>query len=161
MIETEKYLIDRFYQEFWTFFVISILLLLSIVALTVLYFVRFRKLKTKARIGVPIVCILLIGLGVFFAMLFSRYQKDYVYLETNRPIRIEGKVIGYSKVTSVDDLTVTKSWPMILIDGTNEQISLNIVKLNIVKSEEKLQVGKSYEFLYLPNTKNAEIIKEK
>ena len=156
MIEMEKYLLDRFYQEFWIFFALSILLLLSVVALTVLYFARFRKLKTRVKIGMPVVCVLLILFFVFFATMFSKYQKDYMYLETNRPIQIEGKVIGYSKVTSGDDLTVTKSWPIILIDGTNEKITLNIVK-----SEEKLQVEKSYKFFYLPNTKIADVIGER
>ena len=75
----------------------------------------------------------------------------YLFLKTHS--HVTGEVIGYSNVVSHDDLTVTKSWPIILVSETDAQISLGVIH-----SEERLVVGEVYDFLYLPNTKIAEFV---
>jgi hypothetical protein len=75
-------------------------------------------------------------------------------LKSNDPIEVEGELLGYTNSVSGDDLTVTNTGPIILILESNEKITLNIIH-----SEEKLQKHNVYLFLYLPNTKIAEVVK--
>ena len=146
-------LLDRFYRDFWLLLALLILLILITILFIAFYFIRYRKMTMKSRICVPIVSVVLIAFTCFFGQFFAKYYNDYVYLKTNDPIHIEGKVIGYAHTVSHDDLTVTRSWPIILIEETCDEISLNIVD-----SERRLRVEEVYAFLYLPNTKCAEIV---
>ncbi|MBQ4511043.1 MAG: hypothetical protein II984_09975 [Clostridia bacterium] len=82
-----------------------------------------------------------------------KYYADYKYLKGNSPIQVEGIVVDYSITISDSDLTVAKSWPVIAIDNSDEKISLNIIR-----SEDRLKIDEIYKFIYLPNTKIAEII---
>ena len=153
MVEAKKNLLDRFYQEFWVFLLLFILMVIITSALITFYFVKFRKMKIQLKIGVLIVVLILVGLSFLMGVFYSKYHNDYLYLKTGCPLQITGKVIGYSNITAGDDLTVTKSWPIIQTDGIVENISLNVIK-----SEEKLQLNEMYEFLYLPNTRIAEVV---
>lgn len=153
MAESEKVLLDRFYQEFWLFLILFVLMTLITIALIIFSFIKLDKIAKGFRIGIPIVTLLMAGLCFLFGIFFLKYYKDYVFLRENAPLHITGKVIGYSKVVSHDDLTVTKSWPIILVKETDAPIPLNIIK-----SEEKLEINQTYEFLYLPNTRIAELI---
>ena len=155
MEETTNNLVERFYQEFWIFLVLLILISLLTISLIIVVFIQFKKLPCWSKIGTPIISIFLLGLSFVLGIYFSRYYNDYVYLKNNTPIQIEGTVIEYSIAASNDDLTVTKSWPIILTDGTNERISLNIVK-----AEKRVKINEKYIFLYLPNTKIAEIVEQ-
>ena len=155
MAEIEKVLLDRFYREYWLFLILFILMALITVAFIIVYPIKFKKLARRFKIVIPIVSMFLIVLCFFLGKLFLKYHDDYVFLETNKPIHVSGEVIGYSKVVSHDDLTVTKSWPIILVSETEMQISLGIIH-----SEERLVIGKVYDFLYLPNTKIAEFIRQ-
>ena len=123
--------------------------------LVIFYPVKFHNMAKIYQTGILAVTILMIGLCIFSGVSFSKYYKDYVFLKSSGPICVAGKVIGYSHVTSPDDLTVTRSWPIILNEETKTQISLNVIN-----SEEKLVVGQVYEFLYLPNTRIAEMIEK-
>ena len=58
---------------------------------------------------------------------FTKYYKDYVYLKTHSPIQIEGELIGYSNSVSPDDLTVAKSWLIIMLKDDDEKVILNII----------------------------------
>lgn len=153
MTEAEKNLLDRFYQEFWIILIIFVFAAITTIALTIFCLAKFNKMTIELKIGVPIICVLFIVFSLLFAMIFSKYYNDYVYLKANPPIEVKGKVIGYSNKISGDELTVTKSWPIILVDETNEELSLSIIN-----SEEKTRMNEVYVFLYLPNTKIAEII---
>jgi len=153
MEKVEKILLDRFYQEFWIFLVLLILSVLMLIILIVFGFIKFKKVGVQFRVGMLVAGVILIILSCSNSMLFSKYYKDYVYLKSNAPIQIEGKVVGYASAVSGDDLTVTQAWPVVLIDETKEQISLNVIQ-----AEKKLQIDQKYKFFYLPNTKIAEII---
>ena len=153
MTEAEKNLLDRFYQEFWIILIIFVFAAITTIALTIFCLAKFNKMTIELKIGAPIICVLFIVFSVLFAMIFSKYYNDYVYLKANPPIEVKGKVIGYSNKISGDELTVTKSWPIILVDETNEELSLSVIN-----SEEKTRMNEVYVFLYLPNTKIAEII---
>ena len=155
MAEIEKVLLDRFYREYWLFLILFILMALITVAFIIVYPIKFKKLARRFKIAIPLVSMFLIVLCFFLGKLFLKYHDDYVFLETNKPIHVSGEVIGYSKVVSHDDLTVIKSWPIILVSETEMQISLGIIH-----SEERLVIGKVYDFLYLPNTKIAEFIRQ-
>ena len=154
MAEAEKYLIDRFYQEFWLFFILLAVTIICSAIMVVVFVIRFQKLDIKFRIIIPIVCVLLIALSFVLNIYFSKYFEDLIYLRSNEPIQIEGKVIGYAVAVSSDDLTVKRSWPIVSIDGTKEQISLGVSH-----AERKLNIDQEYTFLYLPHTRIAEVIK--
>jgi amino acid transporter len=155
MAEVEKVLLDRFYQEFWIFLILFVLTMIITAALIIFYPIKFSKMAKRFKIAIPIVSLLLVALCFFSGKLFTKYHDDYVFLATNTPIHITGKVIGYSNVVSHDDLTVTRSWPILLVSETDNPISLNIID-----SEEKLVIGQVYDFLYLPNTRIAELVDE-
>ena len=153
MAEIEKVLLDRFSREYWIFLILFILIALITVAFIIFYPIKFNKMAKRFKIAMPLVTVFLIVLCFFFGKLCLKYHNDYVFLETNTPIHVTGKVIGYSKHVSHDDLTVTKSWPIILVSETDVQISLNIIH-----SEERLVIEQIYDFLYLPNTQIAEFV---
>ena len=153
MAEIEKVLLDRFYQEYWIFLILFILIALTTAAFIIFYPIKFTKMARRFKIAIPFVGLLLVVLCFFVGKLFLKYHDDYVFLATNTPIHVTGEVMGYSNVVSHDDLTVTKSWPIIYISETDVQISLNIIH-----SEERLVVGQVYDFLYLPNTQIAEFV---
>jgi hypothetical protein len=153
MTEAAKKLLDRFYQEFAIISIIFVFTVLITIVLTIFYLVKCRKMTIESKIGTLTIYMLLLILSFSFATLFSKYYNDYIYLKTNLPIEVNGKVIGYSNEISGDELTTTKSWPIILVEETNEELSLNVIK-----SEEKLQINEVYTFLYLPNTKISEMV---
>ena len=155
MPEAKKLLLERFHQDFLTLSILFTLLIAMTVVLLIVYAVKFKRSTTRFRIGMPAFTLLLIAFTFFFGLFVSKYYRDYVYLKANDPIYIEGKVTGFS-ITVSDDLTVTKSWPIVLVDETNEEIALSVVR-----SEEKLEIDQEYAFLYLPNTKTAEIVPSK
>lgn len=153
MAETERVLLERFYQEFWLFLALFVLTGAIAIVLFIICSINLHKITKIYRIGFLAVTTLMIGLCVFSGVSFSKYYKDFVFLKSSGPICVTGKVTGYSHTISSDDLTVTRSWPIILNEETKTQISLNVIN-----SEEKLDIGQVYEFLYLPNTLIAEII---
>ena len=153
MAEIEKVLLDRFYQEYWIFLILFILIALTTAAFIIFYPIKFNKMARRFKIAMPFVGLLLAVLCFFVGKLFLKYHDDYVFLATKTPIHVTGEVMGYSNVVSHDDLTVTKSWPIIYVSETDVQISLNIIH-----SEERLVVGQVYDFLYLPNTQIAEFV---
>lgn len=153
MAEVEKVLLERFYQEFWLFLILFVLTGIIAIALFIFYPIKFHNMTKINQIGIFAASLLMIGLCVFSGISFSKYYKDHVFLKSSSPICVTGKVTGYSQAVSSDDLTVTKSWPIILNEETKTQISLNIIN-----SEETLDVGQVYVFLYLPNTRITEII---
>lgn len=155
MIEAKQRLLNRFYQDFWALLILLILTVIVIVASFVFYLVKFKASATKFKVVLPIALAVLIGLTLFLCMIFARYYNDYLYLKTNEPVQIQGKVVEFSVRVSGDDSTVKKSWPIILVDETNE------ISLSILHSQEKLQINQTYEFLYLPNTRIAVIFEEK
>ena len=153
MDEVEKVLLNRFYQEFWLCLILLVLLIITFVVLIIFYCKLFAKKTIFFKCVVPFICLFLLTFCISFGSIFSAYYKDYFHIKENNPIQIQGKVIGYSVAVSGDDLTVRKSWPIILIEGTNEEITLNVIN-----AEKKLQSDKIYTFLYLPNSKIAEVM---
>ena len=153
MEEARSILLDRFYGDFSLFLILFILLIVILLLLITFYIIRYRRVTSKYRIGIPIVAMLLVVFTFFFGQLVVKYYNDYIYLQENDPIYVKGSVIGYAHTVSHDDLTVTKSWPIVLLEETHTELSLNIID-----SDTILQIGEVYEFLYLPNTKNAEVI---
>ena len=153
MEKASKILFQRFYQEFWIILVLLILIIVLVLFLTIFFLIRIRSITKIYKSLIPIVDVFLLVFTIIFGMYFSKYYKDYVYLKSNTPIVIEGKVTGYLISVSGDDLTVTNSWPSILILESKEEIALNVLH-----SDEKIQENETYVFLYLPNTKIAEVV---
>lgn len=153
MAETERVLLERFYQEFWLFLALFVLTGTIAIVLFIICSINLRKITKIYKIGLLAVIVLMVGLCVFSGVSFSKYYEDRIFLKSSTPVCLVGKVTGYSRATSSDDLTVTRSWPIILNEENKTQISLNVIN-----SEEKLVIGQVYEFLYLPNTRIAEIV---
>jgi len=105
--------------------------------------------------GYTVVVIVLIGLS---AILISSLKgmipllKDYKYLKNNSYISIMGTVIGFTKNVNPETGTQSNTKPLIKIVPSNEEIVLHF--------NEYLNVGETYKFIYLPNTKIAEVIEK-
>lgn len=149
----EKTLLNRFYQEFWILLMLLIFIFILIVVLIIFYFVKIKDVNKGFKFTIPIIILFFIFLTVLLGTYFTKYYKDYVYLKTHSPMQIEGELIGYSNYISPDDLTVEKSWPIIMLKDGNEKVTLNIIN-----AEKKLKENQVYIFLYLPNTRIAEVI---
>jgi len=155
LAEMERAFIERFHQEFCIFSVLFVVTGIIAIVLAVFYPIKFHSMTKIYRIGILIVTVLMVSLCVLLGATFSKYYRDYVFLKSNDPICVTGKVTGYSRATSSDDLTVTRSWPIILCEETKTHISLNVIN-----SEDKLDIGQVYVFLYLPNTRIAEPVEK-
>ena len=153
MEKVSKILLHRFYQEFWFFITIYILMIALVLFLIIIFLIRIKSMTKISKILILFTDVLLIGFAIVFGKFFSKYYDDYIYLKSNEPIEIEGKVTGYLVSVSGDDLTVTNSWPSILILESKE-----VITLNIINSEMKIKENEVYIFLYLPNTKIAEVV---
>ena len=153
MRKASEILLHRFYQEFWIFLSLLILMIVLVLFLTLFFLIRIRSMAKIYKLLIPIADVLLLVFAIAFGRYFSKYYDDYMYLKSNDPIEIEGKVTGYLSSVSGDELTVTNSWPSILILESKK-----VITLNIINSEMKIKENEVYIFLYLPNTKIAEVV---
>lgn len=138
--------------------VVSILLVLGclVATVTLIYaFLSFSKLNKKEKIALPIAYALLICTCLFVVFWLQPMLCDREYLESNEPIYIEGELIGFADASSDEGGETTRYSPIIRINETDEEITLNIVN-----SDKRMKIGETYEIIYLPNTKLAEIIEE-
>lgn len=150
----QKNLFTRFYEGFWTFLIFSILLTIILISLFIFYIVKFRILKQAVKIFLPIFLLFTLGLIFMLIPLNVEHIKDLNYVKSNQTLIVEGKVIGYEKIHyNESSATVTYSYPIIKSEKTAETISLNVLHSN-----EKIEIGSLYTFIYLPNTKLAEIL---
>ena len=102
----------------------------------------------------PILVVFLIFLSLILAKVEIAYIKDLEHVKNSKFCQVQGELIGYAKSFSDgDDLNVTYSWPIIKENSSNESVSLNILN-----SDQRLEIGKEYTVIYLPNTKLAEIV---
>ena len=156
MEEARNRLIERFEFTNNTFHLLLIaLLLVTIIAILYTLF-GFSKFNKNEKMGLPIMCIFAVAIFLLFSFLTHPMRKDNEYLKCSEPIYIEGELIGFADEW-VDETGISsrKYSPIIRINGTDEEITLNITN-----SEEKMKIGETYEILYLPNTKIAEIIEK-
>ena len=152
----KQILTERFYQEFIAFSILSVLAVLVACLIIFLYITRYKRMKKGLRaflFGAILAFLLLVAaVGV----LETRYIRDLQYVQNGDFCYVEGELIGYAKSsTSGDEVTVTRSWPIIKDDANGQTVSLNILH-----SEERTNVGERYAVIYLPNTKVAEIVQE-
>jgi hypothetical protein len=148
----EENLIKRFNQGFWGYLVFTILMLLLIVVIIVL---RKKILGTKPEIYRKVIfiasIITILFVGLLWGLRFSQYACDYSNVRNKNFQMVSGTVIGYSRGTFYDNGSTEHYDPIILIDGTNNKIILSVF-------ETKL--NEHYTFIYLENTKIAEIYNE-
>ncbi len=155
MEEAKRKLIKHLYECFAFESLSAIILFLCIVLLTIIAFVNFSKYDAYQR---KLLLIVILGITIIFGILIFTIhlcRKDYKYLESNGgPIYIEGELIGFDREYYPEGgVSISRSGPIIRINGTNEEITL------IIKgSGEKMKIGETYEIVYLPYTKFAEII---
>ena len=136
--------------------VVSMLLALGcLITLAVLIytFLSFSKLSKKEKIASPIGCSILICACLFNAFWLQPMLCDREYLKSNEPIYIAGELIDFANASGDESGEVTRYSPIIRIYETDEKITLNITN-----SEERMEIGETYEIIYLPNTKLGEII---
>lgn len=155
MEEAKNRLIEDLYTTIHVELLFAILLVLCIIVLTIIAFVNFSKYDAYQR---RVLLIVILGITIIFGILIFTIHlcyKDYQYLETNgSPIYIEGELIGYAIERSSEGST-SKSLPIIRVNGTNEEITLRIDY-----PEKRMKIGETYEIVYLPYTKFAEIIEK-
>lgn len=153
MEDAKNRLIENLYTTIRVELLFAILLVLCIIVLTIIAFVNFSKYDAYQR---RVLLIVILGITIIFGILIFTIHlcyKDYQYLETNgSPIYIEGELIGYAIERSSEGST-SKSLPIIRVNGTNEEITLRIDY-----PEKRMEIGETYEIVYLPYTKFAEII---
>ena len=131
----------------------TLLLLVILIVYAIVYINRRNKMCKQNRITLPIVWVGMLVVAVLVATLFTDYLQDWRYVKQNEFLQIEGELIGYSKHRYIDDVTAHRSWPIFRDKNTQKELSLNILN-----SEQKLDIGTQYTVVYLPNTKLAEII---
>ncbi len=154
MIDAKTTLLDRFNQEYWIFLVLLILSVLTLTSIFGLCLIKYSNTSKEMRIAFVFSIFLLLCLTIIVGNIFSQYHRDRQYLKNSDVIIIDGEVIGFAKTTG-DELTASKSWPIIRINGSNEQITLGVIN-----SEKRLEINQQYTFIYLPNTQMAEIVLE-
>ena len=86
MEQAKKILLDSFYEEFYIFLSLIIIQTLLLFIVTIFYCVKLKKFNKNAKIGIPIMLIVLLITNIFCSVLFSKYYKDYKYLKENDPI---------------------------------------------------------------------------
>ncbi len=145
MLEAQEKLLGRFYQEYRVVIISLIVSLLLTVTILLFYIIKFKKLKFEVKIVILIALIFFVALTISCIIIFSLYCKDYKYLKSNFPIEISATVL---EINPDIDLK-----PLIINDETNAEI-----KLKVTDYWNRLDANKKYKFLYLPNTKIAEII---
>jgi ABC-type polysaccharide/polyol phosphate export permease len=157
MEEAKNRLIEDLYTTIHVELIFAILLVLCIIVLTIIAFANFSKYDAFQR---RLLLIVIFGITVLFGIFVFNIHlcyKDYRYLESNGdPIYIEGELIDYAiKYTSEGSSEIYKSSPIIRVNGTNEEITLRIDY-----PEKRMKIGETYEIVYLPYTKFAEIIEK-
>lgn len=115
--------------------------------------IKFKKIRISLKLLICGVLLLFVILDSFLSIYFTKYAKDLNKVKHNDFVYIEGQVVGFSISSSPDELTVNHSWPIVLIDGSIDQVTLNVIN-----SDKKLILNEYYSFIYLPNTKIAEIV---
>ena len=150
----KKNLIERFNQELIIFTILLILMVIALCLTVILYAKKYKTITKEAKIAVPILLVFLIFLTSILIVIDIRYIKDLEYVKKSEFYQIEGEFIGYAKsISNGDDLTVTQSWPII-----KNSINSETVSLNILNSDQNLEMGEHYTIIYLPNTKIAKVV---
>ena len=154
MIDAKTSLLDRFNQEYWIFLVLLVLSGITLISVFALCLIKYNNVSRRIKIAFVFCILLFLCITIMVGHIFSKYHSDKEHLKNFDVITITGEVIDFAVSTSGDELTTTKSWPIIRINGSNEQISLRIIN-----SETILEINRQYTFIYLPNTKIAEIVR--
>ena len=149
----KKSLLEQLNQGFIALAVLFVLMLIVFVLVVILYIRKYKLMQRWIKIAVPIVLALYIALTATTGVMTVRYAKDLKYIRHQEYLQIEGELIGYAKRSSTDELTVHYSWPIFKDDTTQ-----NTISLNVLNSGQRLEIGKHYAVIYLPNTKLAEIV---
>lgn len=155
MINAKSILLDRFNQEYWIFLILLLISLITLVSVFALCLIKYNNVPRTIKIAFVFCILLFLCLTIMLGHIFSKYHRDREYLKNFDVITVAGEVIDFAISTSGDELTATKSWPIIRINDSNEQITLGIVN-----SEEILEINQQYTFIYLPNTRVAEIVRD-
>ena len=153
MDEAKKSLIKIFYQELYCGIFLCILEAIAIVFLLVLFIVKFRKLDRKIKMSIIFVILLLVALEVWAVLFTVKYVKDLDFVKSEDFIELEGEMLGFAHSWS-DDTDVYYSYPIIKINGTKNTVIIK-PEYSVAKT---LEIGSQYTFIYLPNTKLAELI---
>ena len=148
----KKSLEQVFYQNFIAVTLLVVCTVVLIICLAAILILKHHTLTKPLNwiiiVGI-IVCLSLASILIFIDI---RYIKDVEYVNKHDFIQIEGLVLGYALSTSSDDLTVVHSHP--IVETTEGRITLDLQN-----AENRTEIGVRYTFLYLPNTKLAEIVR--
>lgn len=155
MINAKSILLDRFNQEYWIFLTLLLLSLITLLLVFALCLIKYNNVSRTIKIAFIFCILLFLCITIMVGHIFSKYHRDREHLKSFDVITITGEVIDFAISTSGDELTVTQSWPIIRINGSNEQIALGIIN-----SEAILEKNQQYTFIYLPNTRMAEIVRD-
>ncbi len=157
MEDAKNRLIKDLYTTISVELLFAILLVLCIIVLTIIAFANFSKYDAFQR---RLLLIVIVGIAVVFGInVFTIHlcYKDYRYLESyGDPICIKGELIGFDREYYLEGGgSISRSHPIIRVNETNEEIMLRIAH-----SDKRMEIGETYEIVYLPYTKFAEIIEE-
>ena len=155
MIDAKSILLARFNQEYWIFLVLLLLSIITLVYVFTLCLIKYNNVSRTNKIAFIFCILLFLCITIMVGHIFSKYHRDREYLKNFDVITITGEAIDFAISTSGDELTATKSWPIIRINGSNEQIALRVIN-----SEAILEINQQYTFIYLPNTMMAEIVRD-
>lgn len=155
MIEKENELISSFYESLWLCFIGAIMFFVLVVVMLIF---RNKLLKrfnatTISKIVLYVIAFFIFVCGICFSVIAFKYSKDLKYVKQRGFCTITGTVVGYSRAVSAGDIasTIIYYGPII-----REIDSGNTIRLNVQNTE----LGKSYTFIYLPNSHLAVIVSE-
>ena len=150
MYRATSQLIEQYYQDLIIFAVLTAIAFIMLTVLIIISGIMMRKHQYRNRS----ICL---GLGLFFLIAFiwcavklNGYIQDYDYVVNKDFKYITGIVLDYASGSSDDNGEVTYGWPIVQDTITGERISLNV--------RDSVKQNGEYSFVYLPNSKIAQII---
>lgn len=158
MHEAESRLIDRYYEELWLWIIcfgVAIILTVIVFCLmlgTVLKSQKNNHFLRTLFVFVAVLLVVSVGAGAAGTMVHLK-MKDYDFVKNRKFAIVQGEVVGFAYHTSSSDGIVFHKAGPIVEDAEGQQI-----QLNLLHGQERVHINFEYVFVYLPNTKMAEIV---
>ncbi len=142
----EEIIAKRFYEGYYSYLVITIVLLIAI-TLLILFYRKFTtslnmKINLAKGLWVFILCLFILFESYSF-ILFVKFSKDLPQVRNNDFSYFTGEVIGYEKERYDNDGGSYFLMPIFQDPNTGEQLTINVFDT---------QLGHTYSVIYLQNS---------
>lgn len=142
----------RLVKKYWSkFLVIAFILIPSSICFLVLgiiFWIRFAEFGEDLLLALFFTILFVIVIPISIKALYP-FFRDLPYVKNGNLFVINGKVEEFEEVQSNGEPPATVNYPIVQIEGRDERLKLCV----------DAELGKCYQFAYLPNTKIAVILK--